>query len=428
MRAVAELLLQRGHSVTGSDRFLDQGGHSAAIDALIKMGLHVFAQDGTAISDTSTLVHSTAIEDTNPELQKARQLGCSILHRADVLEREATSRRLLAIAGTSGKTTVTGMAAWCLTQADRDPTVVNGDALIGRDHNATGQVRIGQSDLMIAEVDESDRSFLKFHPDMAVINNISKDHFDLETTIELFRQFAAQIRTTIVAPAPVHTMLKPGAEHLNLTWLIPPEVKLEDGHYTFTLQKQTCLLALPGRHNAENAAAAATLCLQAGLSPETICNALKTFPGIRRRLELVGQTGTTDVYDDYAHNPAKISATLDALKERYRRILCVWRPHGFGPLYSMHRELPAVFRQLCKQDRLFILPVFYAGGTTDRKMTTPDFVSMLKEQNIPADFCESYKALFELLPKAENGDALLFMGARDPELPIQARRFVQKIG
>ena len=180
---------------------------------------------------------------------------------------------------------------------------------------------------------------------------------------------------------------------------------------------------MPGRHNAENALLAVALCRRLGAAPDRLRDALARFTGVHRRLEVAGSFRGAPVIDDYAHNPAKIAASWRAVREQAHRVLGYWRPHGFAPLALMHDELVAALAgALGPDDRLFVLPVFYAGGTAKRVIDAPDFVAALRARGLAAECVPDYAALrARLAAEAQPGDAILGMGARDPELPRFAR-------
>ena len=171
-------------------------------------------------------------------------------------------------------------------------------------------------------------------------------------------------------------------------------------------------------------------CRRLGVKPDVSSRALASFKGIQRRLELVGAAGGIAVIDDYAHNPAKIAAAFQAVKPFHKRVIAVWRPHGFGPLAMLADDLAAAFAGLVHPpDILYLLPVYYAGGTAKRTMTAESFVERLREGGIPAEFAPGYEELLAgLLGRARPGDVVLFMGARDPGLPVFARRFLAELG
>jgi UDP-N-acetylmuramate-alanine ligase len=423
MSALAQAMIDQGFQVSGSDRFHDQGKSIPVLDQLVRYGVELLPQDGTGIrTDTAGLVVSTAIEEDNPEIQRARALNTPIVHRAKMLAQFANrAEHCIAIAGTAGKTTTTGMVGWVLEQAGADPSVVNGGAVVDwAGDEQVGNTRKGGNRYWVVEVDESDKSLLNFSPHSAVITNISRDHFGLDETVELFREFAQSVSGPIFCGAGVRALLE-GAH----TDLREPafEPRQNDGVWAFSLgEHEIALPRMPGRHNAENAFHAALLCRELGVDEATIAEALHRFSGIERRLQVVGN-GDPLVIDDYAHNPAKIQAAWNTMAERSERILACWKPHGFGPLAAMQDELAEMFRETMRpDDRLWILPVFYAGGTAGSDFDGETFAKQLISLGIAAAYARDYDALQKIwTDESRAGDTLLCMGARDPDLPVFAR-------
>ncbi|MDO9540967.1 MAG: Mur ligase domain-containing protein, partial [Kiritimatiellia bacterium] len=200
MSSLAQLLLALGHSVSGSDRYYDQGKALNILTKLQLLGVKLFAQNGSAVGDDlSAVVVSSAIEKDNPDLGAARKKGIQVLHRAELLAVLARDKKCIAVTGTAGKTTVTGMIGWTLAELGLDPTVVNGGAVLNWVSGENiGNFRFGHSDIWVLELDESDRSLLNFSPDWAVITNISKDHFEVAEVRELFALFSRQVRKQII--------------------------------------------------------------------------------------------------------------------------------------------------------------------------------------------------------------------------------------
>ncbi len=248
---------------------------------------------------------------------------------------------------------------------------------------------------------------------------MSKDHFELSEVIELFRAFAGQVREAIVGGPGVREMLKWDAILSE-----PFDPVLREGRWTFPFAGLDFSVPVMGRHNAENAFVSAMLCRELKVPLECIRDALSRFGGIHRRLECVGEARGIRVLDDYAHNPAKVAASWNAVGESGGRILGFWRPHGFGPLSLMKDELVATFRHVVRaSDRLWVLPVFFAGGTARKDLTSETFVRLLRDAGVPANYAASYAALGAAVrAEARAGDVVLGMGARDPELPRFARR------
>ena len=416
MSAVAQLLLDAGCRVTGSDRFMDQGVRIPVLSRLTAAGVELVPQDGSAVQgETRAVVTSTAIEDDNPDRLAAQRGGVPVLHRAEVLAGLCRGRRVAAVAGTAGKTTVTGLAGWILTCLDRDPTVVNGGAVLNwRAADRVGNVRYGGSDLWVVEVDESDRSLLQFAPHTAAITNISQDHFSLAEVTALFHAFAGQVCGAILAGPGV-------AEALGLEGVIPVcrPVCRREGAWWFDLEGLPVRVPMPGRHNAENASMAAALCRALDCPVDGIAGAVAAFQGIERRLQVLGHTRGVCVIDDYAHNPVKIAAAWNAAAESSARILAVWRPHGFGPLALMFDELVEAFARVARvADRLYLLPVFFAGGTATGERTAEELAAALQKRGVDAVSVDGYPELDTLVRgEMRAGDTVLAMGARDPALP-----------
>ena len=397
MNGLAQLAAQSDYCVTGSDRGYNP--ESELFQALEKLGITIVPQDGSGITDATTqVVFSTAIESDNPDLQKANQLDIPQLHRAEFLKQLIGNDELIAVAGTAGKTTTTGLLAWIFQCLEKDPSVYNGAAILNwKSTHSLGNVRKGNSNLWIIEADESDKSFLLFHPTHSIITNISKDHYELAELHSLFNQFETQTSGTTI---------RGNSENLEGLELTVPML---------------------GKHNLENAQCAAKLCQALGMDMERVQEAITRFAGIERRLEIAGESEGVTIIDDYAHNPAKIAAALSAVTEAYGTVHAFWRPHGFTPLSQGMEEFVNIFSNHWKKwgGSIFILPVYYAGGTVQRKVSSEELVQRLNARGVPAELVDNYTLLKSKLEQcAETGNAILGMGARDPELPLFAKRLV----
>lgn len=414
MSALAQALLDAGYRVSGSDRHLDQGQDVDILDTLRLAGVSLHHQDGSGIHEQTVLVAvSTAIEPDNPDLVRAQQLRVPVVHRADMLARLTAGKHLVAVTGTAGKTTVTGMLGHICSEAGMDPVVVNGGIVSNwQAPNRVGSARRGNGQLMIIEADESDRSLLSFRPYACVITNVSKDHFDLPEVIALFNTFRASASGWVLlgprAAAVLDGKEQPGielVEHADGRW-----VRVEHELYP---------VPMPGRHNAENTALVVQAALKLGVTPEKIRRALATFRGIHRRLEVVGRADGITVIDDYAHNPAKIAASWRAVAETAARVIGIWRPHGYGPLAHLFDELVREIQEAMRPgDRLFILPVYYAGGTASKTRDAERLAETLAARGLRVEHVRDYEVLRErILMLLQKGDVVLGMGARDPGLP-----------
>jgi UDP-N-acetylmuramate-alanine ligase len=419
MSALAQALCGLGHAVSGSDRYADQGQDLAVIRKLKAAGILFVPQDGSGVTAATTaIVVSTAIEADNPDIAAAARLGVPVRHRSEMLAELAEGHETVAITGTSGKTTVTGMVGWILEQLGADPTVVNGGALVNwADDTRVGNVRIGQSRLMVIEADESDRSCLRYSPDWAILTNQSADHFAMEETRALFEAFRGKVRQGSVAGWDA------GMPWHNLN----PELSAAGSRFQW--RGVEFEIPLLGAHNAENALQAAVLCERMGHAPAAISRALRGFRGIQRRLERLGAGRGVTVIDEYAHNPAKIAAAWQAVAPYYGRVLAMWRPHGFKPLALMFDDLVKMFAGVCRPaDRLWLLPVYYAGGTVQRQADSDKLVEALRAAGVSADWAPDYEALMAgMLREARERDVVLCIGARDPGIPEFGRRLVGRL-
>jgi len=429
MSALAQALLAAGCEVSGSDRYVDGGGGSDVIRKLCGAGVRMFSQDGSGLSfDTRSVVISTAIESDNPDLLRAGELGVGVMHRSEALAALLEGKSCIAVTGTSGKSTVTGMIGWVLECLGADPSVVNGAPVVNwRDEAHIGNMRKASAaglpssgrcaGLWVVEADESDRSLLNLHPDWAVITNVSKDHFSVEETMELFARFRAQAAIGVVSMIDEQQLLQD----------FRPELTRSGSRFGY--EGVDFSLVVSGRHNAENALCAVIVCERLGYNLKAVSEALGAFKGIERRLERVGDAGGVPVVDDYAHNPAKIRASWQAMASYCVKLHAVWRPHGFGPLRTLMDELVSMFSEVTRPaDRLFILPVYDAGGTANRSVNSDVLVEKLKQRGVAAVFAEDTDGLPEMLASGvESGDAVLTMGARDPDLPALAKRILAEL-
>ncbi len=419
MSSVARACLAQGFRVSGSDRFWDNNQNRDVLDKLAACGVTLHPQDGSGVTPgTARVVVSTAIEDDNPDVKAAQTLGIPLIHRAAMLAEAIGTAPCVAITGTSGKTTVTGMVGCLLEGVGADPMIVNGGAMLNWvTAREIGNVRVGRGPWVI-EADESDKSLMRFHPDWAIVTNISGDHFSEEEARRLFEDFGRQVKRGVIGP--METL--PGGS------AFAPELD-RDGS-TFVMEGIRVRVPVPGLHNAENAFQALTLCRAMGYDLKTAAAALAGFKGIARRLQVAGAAGGVTVIDDYAHNPAKIEAAWSTIRPHYRRVLAVWRPHGFAPLAAMADALTELFVRRCAEgDRLYVLPVYYAGGTAKAKVTSDDLVARLRQAGAAAELCGDFDALEQALAReARAGDAVLVMGARDPDLPAFCARMVSRFG
>ena len=435
MSALAQYLRFQGITVSGSDRFHVSEDTAAIRRSLEGLGCSIVHQDGSGIdADTDIVCVSTAIEDSNPDIAAARSRGLPIVHRSDLLSALIVTKKTIAVAGTSGKSTVTAMIFEFLTACEKSPSLISGAGLRRLEKQGLiGNAWSGGSDLLVVEADESDGTLVKYRPEAAVILNISKDHKTIDEITGFFETLVSNTPWTasnaddpILASLPATVRF---GKNGSASWqpdkeeLLPTSVRLFRNSTEYHLP-------LPGEHNLENLRAALCVCEQFGCERTALVDAVKNYEGVARRFSVTRTEQNVYVVDDFAHNPAKIAAVVRAARGLSGRILAIYQPHGFGPTRFLKDEYIATFRTIfLQQDSLYLLPIYYAGGTAQKNISSEDIIQGLG----PVAFnAQSVKDRDELLAglKADAGpeDCVLLMGARDPSLPVLVRKIVEMFG
>lgn len=398
LSAIAKVLLERGFRVTGSDEQLTQRTAD-----LYAAGATIFkGHRATNISGANMVIVSSAVPEDNPELVAARQAGVPVLKRGALLGSLMANSVGIAVAGSHGKTTTTGMIGQIFIEAELDPTIILGDTLPLIDTNG----RSGKGSHFIIEADEYERMFLGLKPQIGVITNIDFDHPDIYANDALYQKAFADFLQLIPAggcavlcaedPHAVN-MLKlrndikriaygigfPITPTPGLTLLLAQDLVLnEQGGYTFTVEQDlepigSISLRIAGEHNVNNALAAIAVALHEGIPFDTIQKALAHFPGIKRRMEVRGIVGQITIIDDYAHHPTEIRSTLQALKQKYPagRLWAVWQPHTFSRIQSLMGEFATCFKDA---QELILLDVFHSRESDSLGLDTPKILSQIK--------------------------------------------------
>jgi UDP-N-acetylmuramate--alanine ligase len=434
MNPLSRLLRAHGHVVQGSDRSFDQGKNADLAACLRALGIELKPQDGSAVTaDLDRFVYSTAVEADTPEMRAARHLGIERVPRPALLaEIVGAGRPGVAIAGTSGKSTVTGMLAWLARESGVAATVIGGAALVG-DGEGGCFVPGPPGAAVAAEACESDGTLRGYRPALGLVHNITRDHGEVDTLRDQFATFARQCgRLFVNARCPEALAL--GREFNALTYgaATAASARLDiasEGPWraTGTLHARGRTIALdvpqPGLHNLENAAAAALLAVELGIPPATVEQLIARFPGVTRRFQVIGTSARgIRVVDDFAHNGDKIRAAITTAQAGASRLLAVFQPHGFGPARFLRPELKALLPSLLRpDDRFCYAEVFYAGGTTTRDISSRDLADDLPP-GLACGYAADHTAVVRwVAAKARPGDTILMMGARDPELPRLAR-------
>jgi len=428
MSALAQYVAQRGGRASGSDRRFDQGDGAEAQGCLARLGVALYPQDGSGVGeDCAAVVYSTAVEAQVPDFAEARLRGIPLVHRSELLARFVAERRTLAITGTSGKSSTVAMVFEILRGAGRDPSVITGGDLVAlQQEGLWGNAWAGGSDLLVVEADESDGSVVRYHPAVGVILNLQRDHKEMDVVAAMFQAFRAQGREGFVVGEPAN--LAPFAQGATVFGFGPgAQVRAEDlvadgEGSSFRVGSTAFHLNVPGRHNVANALAAIAACQAVQVPLAAMVAPLARFQGVARRFQVLGSARGVEVVDDFAHNPAKVTAALRTAHLRSGRVLAVFQPHGYGPMRFLRADFVAAFAaELRPQDRLWLLDIFYAGGTATRDIASADVAAEIARTGVRADFAASRAILVaELCACARAGDLVLVMGARDPSLSALA--------
>jgi len=439
MLPLAMIVRENGAEVAGSDRALDQGRLATKFEWLKAKGIGLFAQDGSGLtSGEQILIASAAIEDSVPDVAKANGLGCARMTRAELLAEQFNgSPRSIAIGGTSGKSTVTGMIGWILTEAGLDPTIMNGAVMKNfvADDAPFASSRVGDGGIMVSEVDESDGSIALFNPEIAVLNNVSLDHKSLEELRQLFGDFAGKAKHCIWNLDDSETAALVGA--LDLSDTISFGFSKEAGFRAtdieeapissrFTLSAEgsdfEVKMQVPGRHNIANALAAIAAASAVGVPVATSVAAIAQFDGLARRFDVVGTAHDISVIDDFGHNPDKIAATLKTMKAFPGRVIAFFQPHGFGPIHKMGAELAEVLSDILDgDDRVILCDPVYFGGTVDRSIGSAFITDAVNAAGGTAEhIADRADCGAHIVDMAQPGDRIVIMGARDDTLSIFA--------
>ena len=448
MLPLAMIVQARGNAIEGSDRALDQGRTPEKFDWLRAHGVTLHPQDGSGVTRADqTVIATGAIEETVPDIGAARRVGATIKTRPELLsELFNAAPTSVGVAGTSGKSTITGMIAWILHQTGRNPTVVNGAVMknfADADHPFASAL-IGGHDLFVAEVDESDGSIARYDPTVAVVSNISLDHKSMEELRDLFGGFTARATTAVLnldnpETAALAQTLAPGKA---ITFGLGEEKADLSAHdlqplptgMKFRLiegwSEHDVVLNVPGAHNVANALAALGATKALGVPTAEAVKALESFAGIRRRLEVVGTANGITVIDDFAHNPDKIAATLKTLHAFDGRLMILFQPHGFGPLKLMKTEFIDGFMGLMRPDDVLLMPEpVYYGGTTDRSVGSEDIASGVRAAGRQAEALPTRADCGDRIVEiAKPGDRIIVMGARDDTLSTYAAELLARLG
>ncbi len=438
MSAIAQFLRGRGKKVSGSDRLFAQKEKTLIQAQLEAMGIDCHHQDASGITEeVDVLVISTAIEESNVELQKAKKLNIPVIKRSALLARISDSMKTIAVGGTSGKSTTTAMTFHILQKCGCDPSLITGAGLVSlQKKNLPGNAYNGKSDWLVIESDESDGSIVGYHPQIAALLNVGRDHKELDVLMDLFGQFKAHTTGAFIvnlcdAQAAQLCSHKQQAFGIDNNEAGFNGTHFEQKGYNIQFDCNGVHFSLPqiGEHNMSNALAATAICVAAGLTLQQCADALASYEGIYRRTQLVGKANNCYVIDDFAHNPSEVVCAIRSCQNFSHRVFAWFQPHGFGPLRFMHTELETeVVAALRPEDYFVLSDVYYAGGTVERTITAQDVANTLQQKSKQVLYFANRKDFIPYLQQnLQDGDTIIIMGARDTTLSDYAQEVYQKV-
>ncbi len=420
--AIAGFMADRGHLVAGSDRAFDLNPDNPLKKVFQSLGVTITPQDGSGLDNTFDLaVFSTAVEPDRPEAMKAAELGIPLKTRPDYLAEITGTFNTIAVAGTSGKSTASGMLAYIMKQLGMEPNYISGGRVsqFSTESNA-GNYFIGSSDYLVIEACESDGSIVKYRPEHTILLNLDLDHHSIGETEEMFKILMSQTRGKVVM----------NADDRNLSNIItndattfsidkPSDFKAEAIVYRtfgsdFTLNGTKFSLSLPGKYNIYNALSCIALLSEMGISMDSIAAILPEFQGIDRRFDIHLNDEANLVIDDYAHNPHKISALMETMQQIRESVCYIFQPHGFGPTRMMKKEYIETFAEnLRDTDHLILLPIFYAGGTASKDISSNDLAAGISSSGKSVEVITNRD---EIILSAGEFTCYVVLGARDDTL------------
>ena len=414
MSGLAKYLLEDGHTVSGSDI-----ADSKYVEKLRELGATVFiGHDAKNVPNDAIIIKSSAIRENNPEVVRAKKLGLKIYHRSDLLEEIAKSAQdsgkfFIGFSGTHGKTTTSGMASYVLDKAGLEPSFVDGGII--PELNTNAQHKSGEH--FVAELDESDGTIVKYYPDILVINNLEEDHIDfykngMPDLVKTFNQAISQAKKVLINNDNEGTALLSGnfvTFGLNDADYTAKKINSDaidifyKGEHLTKIKTQ-----LAGVHNVYNILAVVSSLNEAGVDIQKVAEYFYGFTGMGRRFQKVGEVNGIAIYDDYAHHPTEIKATLDAAASKFGKdnVVAVFQPHRYTRLQSLWNEFKGAFSNA---GRVIVTDVYAASEDPIAGISGENFAKDLTECEYFSGDMKSVAK--ELLPTLKKGDVVIGLGA-----------------
>jgi UDP-N-acetylmuramate--alanine ligase len=438
MSALAQYLSGSGKTISGSDRFFIPGQPNETRDKLEAEGIKCFLQDGSGIDNTTDLIiASTAVEETNVEIQKAKTLNLPVLLRSELLTLISNTKKTIAVGGTSGKSTTTAMLFDILDHAGLNPSIISGAGLVRlQKQGKIGNAYVGDGEWLVIEADESDGSIVNYHPEVGLLLNIDKDHKEIDELKSIFKTFKGHTKKLFVVNAS-NVLTAPFSQHkkqdfssanadagYKATDFVQAGLQIQ-----FKINGVEFSLHAIGKHNMENVLAASAVANQLGVDLKSCSDAIKNYEGIYRRNQVLGQKNGIWVIDDYAHNPAKVAAAIRSVQPLAKKVIAWFQPHGYGPTRFLRNDfVKEISQALRPQDEIWMSEIFYAGGTTTKNISAADLIDDLNSSGSRAFFIDNRNELVsQLRSHLTNDCAIVLMGARDPSLDEFAKKFFEEL-
>lgn len=428
--AIASFMADKGHIVSGSDRAFDKNPAHPAFKILKAKGINIVPQDGNAIAESDGnpfdfAVFSTAVEPDQPEFLKAKDLGLPIKTRPEYLAEIVGEFKTIAVAGTSGKSTTSGMLAFLMKRLGLEPNFIGGGRVKQfKTETNPGNSITGNSDILVIEACESDGTIVNYKPEYSIILNLDLDHYSVDKTAEMFETLGKNTASRVIINADDGNLTKINTQNA-VTFSIdnPSKYKTENIVYApfstnFSLNGADFRLSIPGKYNLYNALSCIAILSEMGIPIKDIAGVLHEFKGIERRFDIHLNDGKRLVIDDYAHNPHKISSLMQTMKNIKENICYIFQPHGFAPTLMMKNEyIEAFVKNLRDSDYLILLPIFYAGGTVSKDISSHDIADGVKAKGKSVEVVEDRGMILQRLNDQINGyNNYVIFGARDETL------------
>ncbi len=426
-------MADKGHVVAGSDRAFDKNPNHPVYKILKYRGVSIIPQDGSGIdSSVDIAVFSTAVEHDQPEYLKAKTLNIPIKTRPEYLAEIISDFKTIAVAGTSGKSTTSGMLAFLMHRLGLNPNFIGGGRVKQfKTETNPGNSSTGDSDFLVIEACESDGTIVNYKPEHSIISNLELDHHFVDKTAGMFEALAKNTRGKVIVNADDTNLMKISIKN-PATFSIdnPSNYMASDITYKplgtdFSLNGTKLSLSLPGKYNLYNAVSCIAFLSETGVALKDIAEILHEFKGIERRFDIHLNTGRKLVIDDYAHNPHKISSLMQTVKNLKENICYIFQPHGFAPTRMMKAEyIDAFSENLRAADHLILLPIYYAGGTTSKDISSHDLAEGIKVNGKSVEVAERG----DILKRLDEWDNYVIFGARDETLSDFAKKIAEILG